>query len=333
MLQPSDMENRGEQSEATVSSADNTRHFCWCGWWLRVPDAWRPYRVRGTAERGMCALGAEGRPLLHIQWATVMRRRFNAEKLAQRQMLRGMRRRPKNFSERIDRIENKVFSPMLVLSDPDSASTRCIAYSPVSRRLVEFICYHGTERENTPALEIIFRQARDQPLNQPQRWAFFDISFTAPPGLRYQSSKLDMGDMHVSLKGRSQKDSRVAWRASVEVRHIYPARLALQRQPLNRWMDQLVRPKHSPYALPRSLRRRGQKYPSLSTPHGEGLVCDTTLRASYRPFQWRTPRRRRHWLFHDEARNRLIALTVADHDDQIDATLTQLVEGLHWATE
>lgn len=325
------MENRGKQPEPSVSSADNSRHFCWCGWWLRVPESWLPYRVRGTAERGGCALGAEGRPLLHIQWATVMRRRFNAENMVQRQMLRGMHRRPKKSRERIDRIENKVFSPMLALSDPDSASTRCVAYSPASRRLVEFICYHGSEHENTLAPQIIFRQARDQPLNQPHRWSFFDISFTAPPGLGYQSSNLDMGDMHVSLRSRPQWNRRRRWRASVEVRHIYPARLALQRQPLNRWMDQLVKPKHSPYALPRSLRRRGQKYPSLSTPRGEGLVCDTVLPASLHPFQWRTPRRRRHWLFHDQAHNRLIALTVADHANQIDATLMQLVEGLHWA--
>ena len=106
---------------------------------------------------------------------------------------------------------------------------------------------------------------------------------------------------------------------------------AMRRQPMDKWMDQLLKEQRREYRASWLMRRRDREYAQLSTARGDGVQCDSGLRRGLRLVHWRTPRTQRHWLLHDEAYNRLIALEVAGRNDELEPILRLLLDGLNWA--
>lgn len=327
--------SRSKNKPMVQAPAVTFRDVAWCGLWFAVPEAFRPFDVNGNTRRGVISLGAAGRPRLNIRWSTVAYRRVNAESLVRRQLLRGLpRRQARQLVPKIQTIENENIQPMLSLTDVARESTRCVGFSQVTNRLIELLYDHDTPREDALVRQIAFGQVSDQPVEGPQRWAFFDVSFIAPAAMRYENSKLNIGDMSVRLAGRPHRRDRKRGRrhrAAVTVRQIYPAELALQRKPINGWMDQLLDELKGEYRLPRARGRADQRYQPLETPRGDGLSCDLILRRGLRPFRWRIPRHQRIWLFNDSDHHRLTAIYAAGHPEEIDPTMSVVVDGLHWA--
>lgn len=296
---------------------------------MYVPASYRPTKIGGDAKTGNISLGDSDRTRLVISWATVRPFRLNPDRLVRRQLRRGLTRRgAKKLLGEIEVVTNPTIDPMYVVDDDQGGLSRCVGYSSISGRLIDLRYYQGNRREDQVVRNQVFARVVDQPLDQSQRWAFFDVSFVAAAGMQYEKAQLNIGDMGLWLAGQSK---RRWWRAASMVRQIYPAELALKRQPLSKWMDQLLAEQQREYRLPRSMRRGKRKYDTLMTPLGQGVSSQTRLRQGLRPVMWRAASYRRHWLIHDQAANRLVILQVTDQREELEVAMKALLDGLHWA--
>ncbi len=318
-----------------AAQSPDCRPLGWCGWLVSAPATFRPFKIEGGSGRGTLGLADDERPRLIIKWAKLpnwartTRIPSRREKLVRRQLLRGLpRKRAKELRDMIEPIDNPRFDPMLCLPDEEGGATRCAAYSPVSGRIIDLLYRHGKKREDKLIRRTTLATMIDQPTDEPGRWAVFDISFIAMPRMRYAESMLKIGDMRVRLAGRPK---RGFLRREAGVQFIYPADLALRRMAMNKWLERILADRHREYRLLRVLQRSEKRYESLETPIGPALSCRTYLRPVLRLLRWRTPRQMRHWIVHDQQRNRLIVVQAATRQRDLDETMTTLTHGLHWA--
>jgi hypothetical protein len=200
-----------------------------------------------------------------------------------------------------------------------------VGYCPRSRRVIEIV-YHL----DSPAQDLLIRKylapgLRDQSVLTPQWWAFFDVSFLAPPGFRYESARLNLGDMRVRLISGTRR-----WNGPrITVGQIYPAKLALQRQDVNQWVRNLAAEIRSHYRPSQGKVLAVQFY---DIPQGRVAQADLKLRRRFRPFLWRTPRPLRLYVIHHHAYDRLTFLNISDmNTDRIAEHFDFISESLHWA--
>lgn len=314
-------------SKVADNAADaRWRQVAWCGLKLTVPPAFRPSKITGGQRSGRLNLADDDGPRMVVRWTKVTRPWFNPRELVQAQLLRGVSRRARRrLTGQITAVANEHFEPMLVLSDEKTVATRCVGYDPRTRRLVELLYRHGSARQDAQVRQITFTSACNQLPNDPQRWAYFDVSFVVPAGFRYLRSKLNVGDMRIWLSNRRWRPGKIM------LRQVYPAQLALQRFRLDMWVEQMVYDQRREYRIARSRGGSKNDFDKLRTPHGDGLMCDVTLRRAIGLIRWRAPRVQRNGMIHDQAHNRLIVFQVADRADRIDATAKILIDQLHWA--
>lgn len=306
----------------------NFRPFAWCGWLMRVPDDWRPYMIDGDARRGAAGLADEDNRRLILRWNPTGRKPLSSRALDQILLRDAPRRRAKALRASIQSLTH----PNLTLRyfrDVDAGVTRVAGWSPISRRSIDILYRHNSPGQDASAKLDLFADLADQPADQPQRWAFFDISFIAPARMTYQASVLKIGDMQVSMQRKRSKGVR---RVQAVVRVVYPAGLALSRMPLDQWMEMLLADVRRQYRLPRAIRKSSNPYQSLHTPLGDGLVCDAPLRKALRWTRWTLPPLLRTHLIHDTDRNRLVILQAFAHPTDADGLLAELQAGLHWAS-
>ncbi len=318
-----------DQPSNSATAKPVLRDVAWCGWRWRVPQAWRPFEVKGQQQKGTFGMGCDGQVRMVLRWARVTRLGYKPQKLVRRQLLRGLpRRQGRKYADAIESFDNASISPMSRVTFDDRKVTRCVGHSKRSRRMVEVVYFHGSAAENTLVGKHLFDSITDQPADGPVRWAFFDVSFIAPPSLTYVKSTLNVGDMRVLLSGKLGRRWPVS---SAVVRQLYPATIALGHQPIEKWMTKLINEQQREYRLSRAARRRKDKYDAFETPLGNALRCDIKMRGPLRPFRWRTPRIGRIWLIHDPDVNRLIMLQATTPAALLDTTLQTLMDDLHWA--
>ena len=306
------------------------RPFGWAGLLLSVPDNCRLARVQGNERLGKRQLEDETRARFEINWATVYRRRFDAQNFALRHLRRTVsKQRAAKIVEHARQVANRSFEPMLVCADDEEEIDHYVGYAPKSQRVVSVAVWRVNAREDLRAREQIMPRLTDQPPDQPRRWAFFDVSFIAPAGYRYVQSTLNVGDMQVVLStGGARINSRV-----LNVRQIYPADLARKRQSPQQWMRQCIKPLR-PIYVPRrrlGLLRRPLILEPVATSRGPGERCRMTMRWRFRPWLLRAPYRYWQWLVHDQPRNRLLAIGISHKKATIEPTFQAVLDGLHWA--
>ena len=306
------------------------RPLGWCGWLLPVPAELRPFKIDGDERRGMIGLADKDQPRLILKWTRARCSRRGREKLVRHQLLRGLPRgKARALRGRIEPVAQAQLQPMFRLHDPDGGATRCVAYAAGSGRLIELLFGYGEGRRDDLVRRNSVIELGDQPAGEPGQWAFFDVSFVVPAGMSYAGSSLKVGDMRIGLVSGPNR----AWhRASVGIRFIYPASLAMKRGSLQYWMDQLLTEQLREYRVPRARRQSEHRFEPLETLHGDGLSCETCLRPVLRAIRWRTPIPRQNWIIHDQSHNRLIALQATTRRRDLAPAMTTLVEGLHWAS-
>lgn len=284
-----------------------------------MPDAYRPHQIAGDMRKGMIVLADDERPRIEISWER-LRKPADGERL--------MRRRFGVRVEAAEKLRNPTASPMMLLRDADKERDRAIGYFPATRRVVEVLFLHGNSRENLTIRQETLSGLVDQPADRDQRWAFFDVSFIAPAGFLYAETKLNLGDMAVTLNRGTQEFNA----PSVTIRQIYPTKLALARHPLEKWHEDHVRSLRHLYADQDAgwFRRGRPQMSAVSTARGEGFVTQAKLRPALRPFYWRTPRQMRFLTVHDQGTDRLHLLR-ATGNDPADTRLDSVTAGLQWA--
>ena len=227
---------------------------------------------------------------------------------------------------------NPDFTPLGCYTCEPSATDYYLGFCPATGRSIQITYHHAdpsSQREDQIFAAQIMPGLRDQPAGVPSRWAVFDLSFIAPPGLKLGAAKLDMGDMGIELwSGRARESG-----PSLGLREIYPAQLALARQPMEDWLRAWAR-RFAPVYMPQGsglLGRRPAAVAAVHTARGPGVMLDLRLLWTYRSFFRRAPRTLRLYLFEDKAVGRLVGVSVGAAPDQLEAGLAQMLEGLHWS--
>ena len=317
-------------SNPTATADDGLVPLAWAGLILDVPPEYRPFKVEGTARRGMIGLTDEDRVRLELAWGVPRRRRFDAQRILKRKLLGTMPRkqRGRNASRHIETRDLPAFDPLIGYHDQEQELDRWLGYVPATHRALEIVYHHGTARQDRQFRQRILPGLADQTPDQPQRWALFGHHFVTPAGYAYRDSTLNVGDMRVRLTAWHRPWSR----AAVTVRLIYPAQLALARSPIDQWLTDHVTGRkrvHRP-RYRKLLHRGGIAYQSLDTALGPGLTCDAHLRPLLKAISWTQPWRLRTWLIHDQQHDRLLLIDAQDKPNRFDAIVATIVAGLHW---
>jgi hypothetical protein len=321
---------KGSSAEAMKLPA-GMRWFGWAGWLQPIPDSLRLYEVGGHWRRGLFALADRDRPRLEFAWDILTRRRFDFRRIAGRKLGRVTRRRPADILGECETVASPAFASLLCYHDQDGGCDRYVGYAAATRRIVLIVHHLRGDRLDSDLQQAIRNRLADQPLANDQRWAFFGISFVAPPGFEHESAQLNLGDMSVTLLRRDR-----ARQPRLGVRQIYPARLALSRNGLEGWLEQLLGNAQTPY-LPdyrHRLLRRGLRIEPWPSSLGAGLTSVARMPLVLRPFLgWRQFPVQRTWLFHDQPGDRLIVVQIAGLASEAAAILDRLLRDLHWAGE
>ena len=310
------------------SVPDGARPFAWAGCWLPVPRNFRLHDIEGSSLRGNFRLADPNRVRLEVAWDRVTQRELNARRFAERQLRRIMGKRFRKSAPELETIADSALDHLLLYRDEEKASDYYLGHDAEAQRAVRVIYRRGTKREDGLIRRILSRDFFVQPLSRGQRWAFFSVSFVAPPGFEYESARLNLGDMAIQLVRK-----RPGAQPRLIVRRIYPAKLALSRFDLRGWMNQVLEPDRPMYR-PRYRRRLAQHDPVLQeveTAIGPAVICDSRLRPVLRPIvRLRHPVHRRNWVIQDRTRDCLVILQMTDRPERFDATFHGILGGLHW---
>lgn len=296
------------------------RPLGWAGLLLNTPERYHPHKIAGDARKGMIVLADDERPRLEVSWER-LKKSADGDRL--------VRKRFGAAAGRAEKLPNPAAAPMLLARDAEKQRDRAIAYFPATRRVVEILFLHGTQRENLAMPRQTLAGMVDQPPDRAQRWAFFDVSFAAPAGFLYADARLNLGDMAVTLT----RGAREFTAPSVTVRQAYPAKLALARFPLEKWHEDHARSLRHLFADAGAgvLRRGKPSMAAIQTPRGEGFATDAKLRPGLRPFYWRTPRHTRFVTLHDRELDRLHILRATGGAGECGALLDWIARELQWA--
>lgn len=318
-------------NQTTQPEADGLAPFGWAGYLLSIPNEWRPLKMTGDARAGSFILGDDDAAKLRVTWSPVTRRRFNAEKTLRRAIARPIKGVPIASDAKSQGTKLAGFDASYCVQGKDGSADRCVAYSANASRVVDVIYHHGDGRELKQYRTGVLPTLRDQPVDQPHKWAYFDCSFVAPAGMFYGVSKLNLGDMRVRVFSRGGE----LFGPSLMVRQIYPATLALARLPIESWVRACVRDdRHHVRPVGGGLVGKGV---ADTTPwtcaRGEGMEAFATLNWRARPIFIRAPRRWRYVIFQDKAVDRLVVIQAAHKNPALrDAMIDEAIKGLHWAT-
>lgn len=329
----------------SFSIPDGARPFGWAGFFLHTPAAFKLLQVSGVHARGLVRLVDTDRIRLAIGWATVYKKKFDAPKFIERQLFRTLavgnraeRKRGKAIAEKCIDPRLPGMTCALMATDDENRTDRIIGYCAATSRVFDIAYQHGLPAENA-----LIKQGLvdfiDQPVDRPAKWAFFNSSFISPVGFTYGNSRLNLGDMQVQLLVRRTDLTG----PGLLVRQIYPARLALSRVPIENWMHLWTRALSPTWRI-EGCGLSGKRPPKIRhrtveiTRAGGTQILDAietrgSLRYLFRPFLFRAPKSTRILMWHDEVRDRIIALHCSHREQEIDSILNQVALGLNWAPE
>ena len=311
-------------------TAETPQHqpFAWAGLYLHTPASYRLFRIDGSYAKGNLGLADDRRPKLELAWKLPRKRRFDPHRMIRQQLVRTLPRAMRAQADKhIQPVASDHFASLLRYTDRERRIDRCAGLMRRTGRLVEMLVHFRDDDEPDEALlKHTAASLFDQPSDHPQRWAFFGHRLTSPTGYRYQSAQLNIGDMSV----RFTRADRPA--ASLSVRIIYTAALALQRRSMRDWLVALHREErlngNNLYYLQRD--KKGDLDDTIETSLGETLVRHDRLRRTVRSVRWKLPTYQRRWMIHDKAHDRLLLIRVADEPDRFEPTLQAVLDGLDW---
>lgn len=288
----------------------------WAGWWLPTPEAWRFFKMDGGYRRGFLIVGDDERPRLEMAWAWVTRRRMNIPRYIREYLLaRVPRKRRAGVAGEVAEFSLPGFEHAVSLTIDEQ--TRYVGYCVRTHRILHWVYHHGSLKQNRRFSADCLPLWRDQPLDAPSKWRFFDVSFAVPAGFRLHYCTLNLGDMEVILTDPTPWGAR----PRLCVRHIYPATLALARRPLEEWMKELFGKRRGPY---RSRDHKKAPPQPFDHPRGPGLrivaVLQFLLLFPLRPLVFRMPAGAEASLHNVEDLNKLVYIQVSGRHADINAT-------------
>lgn len=262
----------------------------WQGWRIEVPDRWSPVKIEGDADAGYLLMADLHRPRLGIRWRKQSGKRFDAEKVAKRTMREEV---GELEAEKALAHEMENWQAALLYQDPDPPGRDVlVGYSPASSRLFQVV-YHAHHRERIFEEKLLPTIADASPKGE-MDWSVFELSCRTPAGLQLIKQRMNAGDLCLSFEGPR--------RQVATVRQIAPAKLALSRRPIEKWVAEQASWRGRQFKLASDVRE-------MAGARGQKVVR----------------RRRFSWMFwiakgyvvlakHDEERNRLVIVDASSEE-------------------
>ncbi len=278
----------------------------------------------GGYRRGFLVLGDDEHPRLEMAWAWVTRRRLNIPRYIRSHLLaRVPRRQRRAAAGEMKEVALAGFDHAVSLEEENR--TRFVGYCQRTHRILHWVYHHGSLKQNRRFIGECLPRWRDQPLDSPSRWRFFDVEFSVPENFRLHYGTLNLGDMEVILTDPTPWGAR----PRLCVRHIYPANLALARRPLEDWLAELFNKRRGPYR-----RRDRKKDPpqKFEHPRAAGLQLIAHLQFlllfPLRPLVFRMPSGAEASLHFVEHLNKLVYIHMSGRHSMISKTRHFILDSL-----
>lgn len=286
--------------------------IAWQGLRLTVPARWSPVKVEGDYAAGYALLADLHRPRLGLRWSTPRTRKLDVAAVVKKRLLEEVGMLAAEEARPLHKSEEWTGGMVYIEPEPPGRDV-WIGYSRRSRRVVEVI-HHAHRRERILEGSIL-PALQDTPESEPIQWSIFDLSCAVDRDLPLERQRLNAGDLSLSF-GDAKR--------SVFVRQIAVAELALQRQPLEKWLQDQQRV------------QRKQYRPANKVEPAEIVLGGRPTSG----FVGRLRRRRRfvfmRWIatafvtyaLHDRDRDRIVIVQATD-----DELARRTCESVGWATE
>jgi hypothetical protein len=195
-------------------------------------------------------------------------------------------------------------SPLLYQDREPPGRDVFVAYSGKSSRLFQVV-YHAHHRDRI-LVEKLLPTLEDGPLDREQEWSVFELSCRTPKGMQLVKQRLNAGDLSLSFEGPRKQVATV--------RQIAPAKLALSRRPIEKWVAEQASWRGRQFKLAGEVRE-------LDGARGQNVIR----------------RRRFSWMFwlargyvvlakHDQSRNRLVMVDASGEE-----LAREILESVGWA--
>lgn len=274
----------------------------WQGWQIEVPDDWSPVKIEGNAQAGYLLMADLDRPRLGIRWKEQKGKKFDAHSAAAALMkeevgeLEAKKAKPHPLGEWV--------APLLYEDNEPPGRDLWVAYSKTTSRLFQVV-YHAQHRDRV-LRDKLLPTLVDGSLDEELRWSVFELSCRTPAGMHLEKHRLNAGDLSLSFEGAGRKVATI--------RQIAPARLALSRWPMARWIAEQAS-------------WRGREYKVVGTPDAASEVQRQKV----------IRRRRFFWMFwlpkgftvlarHDQAKNRLVLVDASE-----EKLASEIMQSAGWA--
>jgi hypothetical protein len=294
--------------------------MAWAGLRLPVPEVYRPARTEGDYVKGLIVLSDDQRARLVIAWATVTRKKFDPQEFCRTKLLSLFGKSSKIQESHVVKVKNASFTTLVSAASPEDKVIRTVGYCPTTRRVIDILYHTGTAREDLIFNTVFLPGLCDQPIDSDYRWSILGSSMTIPAGFKYLESRLNLGDQTLRfVTGKSEGNSPL-----LLIRQVYPASLALNRQPLADWLEDWVTGPGASYA-PRT-KRVGFRFPPFiqetKLVDHDAVYVNGSLRWPLRLTRWWMPRKSCFYAVHIKPLDRILMIQVSGPAD--------LLEG--WAT-
>jgi len=205
--------------------------FAWQGWKIEIQHRWSPLRLEGDYDEGYALIADLQRPRLGLRWKKTRCEPAQAEELSRLALSKEVGVLAAGESSSLPDCRSAGGFAMSweggrLYTDPQPPGRDVwVAYSRQSSRTVQVV-YHAQRRDRQLATRLLPTLC-DQDNRQPAVWAAFELQCTAPAGWTLTRHRLNVGDL--SLTFRAQRNE-------VTVRQVALASLAINRQPLEKWL-------------------------------------------------------------------------------------------------
>jgi hypothetical protein len=301
--------------------------LAWAGLLLSLPEDYRPARIEGGHNKGLMLLADDERARLVLAWATVTRKQFDAAEFCKEKLLSLFDAKAGVSQASLVRVgNNRGFTTMFWAHSKEEQKIRAVGYCPQTGRVVDCLYHTGTARQDLAFTQGLLEGIADQPVDQDYQWAVLGSSFHVPGGLRYLESTLNLGDQTIRFIGARRESLGPV----LVVRQVYPAALAMGRQPMEEWLEDWATARGASYSP--HTRRVGVRFPVVKEPISlsgqEGFAIDGKLRVPLRITHWWMPKQTRFYGFVHKGVDRMLFIQASGPADELDGWAATVVGSL-----
>ncbi|MEK6797237.1 MAG: hypothetical protein AABZ39_20850 [Spirochaetota bacterium] len=282
---------------------NDTRTLAWAGWKMTIPSSCFPLAITGAHEAGAMMVGTTSLAVMQIKWRIAS--------VPDDSTAWALRRVKRILKHPVVQDAPARFDSVLASDNADiNAASRLVWVGAMrtERLLVEIVMNVSAGKSAVKSfMSITVPSIAGSDDGAVREWSIFDAFFAAPKDARLVSRRLYAGDIMLSLADtRGRK---------LLLRQVYPATLALERQPLAAWL--------SDNAVKRTMRRVSSLKDS---PRGEHSVIRMGDHALPPPLSLFGRRYTAAAVTHDTARDRLLIAAEESHEPLTASSVDALIE-------